>query len=205
MMKIAIPKNLRELKQNLNDPLYKNSIFLLLSFIIGAGSGFIFWVFAARFYSTEDVGLASAMISAMMMLSLSFSLMGFEFSLAHYLPTNRGNKREMINSCLTLVFLVSILFAFIFILGLDFWSPALAFIRENSILLISFVVFTASISLSYLQSFGIFVGFRRAKYSFIQNLVISLRFAILPLLVAFGVYGIFMSYGLVMIFGLIIG
>ncbi len=38
--------------QKLKDPLYKNSIFLMLSSVTGAGTGFVFWVIAARFYST---------------------------------------------------------------------------------------------------------------------------------------------------------
>ena len=46
------------LVQKLKDPLYKNSIFLMLSSVTGTGTGFIFWVIAARLYST-DVGLSS--------------------------------------------------------------------------------------------------------------------------------------------------
>jgi len=44
--------------QKLKDPLYRNSIFLMLSSVTGAGTG-LFWVIAARFYST-DAGLSSA-------------------------------------------------------------------------------------------------------------------------------------------------
>ncbi len=47
------------LAQKLRDPLYKNSIFLMISSIIGAGTGSVFWVIAARFYSAESVGLIS--------------------------------------------------------------------------------------------------------------------------------------------------
>jgi len=64
--------------QKLKDPLYKNSIFLMLSSITGAGTGFVFWVIAARFYSAEDVGLASAVIAAMGLINLFWvSLIGF--------------------------------------------------------------------------------------------------------------------------------
>jgi len=45
--------------QKLKDPLCENSIFLMLSSIIGAGTGSVFWVVAARFYSAEGVGLIS--------------------------------------------------------------------------------------------------------------------------------------------------
>jgi len=64
-MTLWLPKNLTELKQHLNDPLFKNAYFLMLSSISSAGSGFFFWLIAARFYSTAEVGLASAIIAAM--------------------------------------------------------------------------------------------------------------------------------------------
>ena len=50
----------KALKKYLNDPLYKNSFFIMLTSISNAGFGFIFWMIAARFYSTADIGLASA-------------------------------------------------------------------------------------------------------------------------------------------------
>ena len=191
--------------RKLKDPLYKNSIFLIASSLLGAGIGFISWVIAARFYSTEDVGLASATISAVMLLHL-FSLMGFEFGLTHYLPIYKGDKSKLINSCMTIVFFVSLIFALVFIVGLDVWSPALMWIRKNNGLLLSFIIFTILASLTSLQTLGVFVGLRKAKYSFIQNLSSSLlRLGALILLVGFGAYGIFMSWVLASLFAFIIG
>jgi len=57
---IWIPKNREELKKHLSDPLFKNAYFLMFSSLTSAGSGFFFWLIAARFYSTADIGLASA-------------------------------------------------------------------------------------------------------------------------------------------------
>ena len=73
-MKIGIPKNRKELKQHLNDPLFKNAYFLMLSSVTSAGSGFFFWLIAARFYSTENIGLASAIIAAMGLISINLFL-----------------------------------------------------------------------------------------------------------------------------------
>jgi hypothetical protein len=36
----------------------------MLSSVTTAGSGFFFWIFAARFYTAEGVGFGSAIISA---------------------------------------------------------------------------------------------------------------------------------------------
>jgi len=44
-------------------PRFKNAYFLMFSSLTSAGSGFFFWLIAARFYSVADIGLASAIIS----------------------------------------------------------------------------------------------------------------------------------------------
>ncbi|HDH87619.1 MAG TPA: hypothetical protein ENF36_06190 [Desulfobacteraceae bacterium] len=87
----------KALKKYLNDPLYKNSFFIMLTSISNAGFGFFFWLIAARFYSTADIGLASAIISAMGLISM-LSLSGFDISLVRFLP-EREDKKEPINSC----------------------------------------------------------------------------------------------------------
>jgi O-antigen/teichoic acid export membrane protein len=92
----------------------------------------------------------------------------------------------------------------IFIAGIELWSPSLIIIRENKLLLLLFVVFTAIAPLHGLQSSGVFVGFRKTEYSFFQTIAIFVRLAIVPFLVAFGTLGIYASYGLtpVLAFGL---
>lgn len=54
---MAIPTNLEEIKKHLNDPLYKNSLFIMLTSISGSGFGFIFWILAAKLYAPQDVGI----------------------------------------------------------------------------------------------------------------------------------------------------
>ncbi len=97
-MKIKIPKNRNDLKQHLNDPLFKNAYFLMLSSVTFAGSGFFFWVIATRFYFTEEV--ASGSIAAMNLISMLL-LLGFDISLVRYIP-EREDKRELIKSYLTI-------------------------------------------------------------------------------------------------------
>jgi len=97
-MKIWLPKNQEELEEYLRDPLYKNSFFIMLTSISNAGFGFIFWMLAVRFYSTADIGLASAIISTMGLIFM-LSLLGFDISLVRFLPEREDKK--LINSCLT--------------------------------------------------------------------------------------------------------
>jgi len=202
-MVLWIPKNREELKTHLSDPLFKNAYFLMFSSLTSAGSGFFFWLIAARFYSTADIGLASAIISAMGLISM-LSLLGFDISLVRFLP-EREDKQELINSCLTISFIFSLALALIFIAGINIWSPSLSIIRENKILLLLFVAFTAIAPLTALQREGIFAGFRKTEYSFIQALVTIARVGIVPFLTAFGATGIYASFGLTPLLAFIVG
>jgi O-antigen/teichoic acid export membrane protein len=202
-MKVWIPKNKKELKEHLSDPLFKNAYFLMFSSLTAAGAGFFFWLIAARFYPTEDLGLASAIIAAGGLISM-ISLLGFDISLVRFLP-GRKDKAEMINSCLTISFLVSLILALIFIAGINIWSPSLIIIRENKLILLLFVTFTAIAPMSGLQSGGIFAGFRKTEYSLYQTLVTLIRIGVVPFLMAFGSLGIYVSYGLTPVLAFLLG
>jgi len=57
--------------------------------VLSTGSGFFFWIFAARLYAPEDVGLGSALISALisaMGLLCMLSMLGFNIGLIRYIP-----------------------------------------------------------------------------------------------------------------------
>jgi O-antigen/teichoic acid export membrane protein len=191
-MEITIPKTKKELKQHIDDPLFKNSYFLIATTVIGSILGFIFWVLAARFYTPHDVGLATAVISAANLL-VEFSLLGFNFGITRFLP-NEKNKQGMINSCLTITSLFSIVLTVIFILGISMWSPALAFVYENMLFLLFFGIFVVTAALIRLQQ-TTFVALQSAELSFILNITSSLlKLIFLLLLVAFGVFSIILSW-----------
>ena len=190
-----------KLIRKLGDPLYKNSIFLMLSSITGAGTGFVFWVIAARFYSAEDVGLASAIVSAMRMIGM-LSVLGLDLALIRFIP-EKENKSETINSALVITVLVSFVLSAFFVLIVDYVSPSLSVIKKLEYFVL-FVVFTVSLTLAGLFGQGIFVAFRRAKYTFIQNISTFLRLFVLPFLVSFGAIGVFLSFGAGMILAVLL-
>jgi O-antigen/teichoic acid export membrane protein len=197
-----IPKNRQDFIKHLNDPLFKNSYYLMATTLFTASSGFFFWILAARLYTVEDVGLGSAIMSAAWLLSI-LSVLGFDIGLIRYLPEER-DKSRMINSCFTMTALVALVLAVVFILGLQIWSPALMILRERTIFGAVFVLFTIVITLFGLQT-NVFVAFRQAKYSFIQGSVAMLRVVILPFLVAFGAFGVYLSAGLATAIALLAG
>ncbi len=186
----------------LRDPLYKNSIFLMLSSVMGAGTGFIFWVLAAKIYPAEAVGLSSAMVSAMRLICL-LSLLGLDIALIRFIPESR-DKVSLINSSMLTVCVVSLLLSMMFILLIDFVAPSLKILKNGSVFLL-FVAFTLMLALGNLMGQGMFVAFRRAEYTFIQSTASLLRLFILPFLISLGALGVFVSFGLGMIVAFILG
>nr|WP_319372968.1 oligosaccharide flippase family protein [uncultured Methanobacterium sp.] len=194
---------LKSFKHHLNDSLLKESYYLFVSYVLVVASGFIFWLVGARYYSPEDLGVASAIVSIIGLISM-LSFLGFDIALVKYIPEMK-NKKELINSCLTVAVIFSAILTLIFIAGINLWSPSLVILRENSWLTLFFLIFIITSTLSTLQGFGVFPGFKKAEYSLIQNLTIPFRILFLLLLIPFGVYGLFISYGLVYIFAFVVG
>jgi O-antigen/teichoic acid export membrane protein len=156
--------------------------------------GFVFWIVAARFYSPSEVGIVSALIAAMMLLA-AFSRLGFDMGVIRFLAAE-PDKPRMINSCLTITCLASLILSLVFVAGLDFWSPALSFIRTDVPFLISFIIFTVVFALSIMLG-SIFVALRRAEFSFFQNTIAGILRVTLPILaVSAGALGLFFSWGI---------
>lgn len=174
----------------------------MLTMLSGTGSGFIFWLIAAKYYSPEDVGFAAATLSAVGLLSM-FTRFGFEISIIKYLPLEE-NKNSMINSCLNLIVLSSVLIGLIFIYGLDIFSPNLLFLRDKKYLVLSFITFIAASSLFSFQN-NIYVALRDPKYSFYQSLICTSRILALPILIFIGFLGIYLAYGIGLLIAVIFG
>ena len=192
-MKLLIHR-LSEVRQYAKEPLYKNSFYLLINNGSGAILGFVFWVIAARFYQPEDVGVASALIASMMLLT-ALSRLGFDMGIIRFLPAE-ADKKGMINSCLTISCLASLTMCLVFVAGLGFWSPALSFIQKDLPLMVVFIIFTVSYALSVMLS-GIFIAFRRAEFSFFQNSIVWVLRVVLPVAaLSIGIFGLFFTWGI---------
>lgn len=191
---MSMAKIATQLRKHLQDPLYKNSYFLMGSSAAVALIGVVFWIVVARLYPPEEVGLATALISAIGLLGI-FSKLGFDFALIRFLP-QEGDKRGLINSCFTIAGFFSLLLAIIFVAGLSFWSPALLFVQKDVTILLLFIMLTPTYSVLMLLG-SAFVGMRSAKFSFAQNLIASaLKLPFPIILVSLGVLGIFLSWGI---------
>ena len=182
------------LGQHLKDPLYRNSYFLMANTAVTSALGFAFWIVVARFYNEADVGLASTIITCMGLL-ITLSSLGFDIAFIRFL--NKSEKpAEFINSGLTITGIASIFMAFVFIIGVDLWSPALGFIKDNPIFAAAFIVFTLFLTLSSMLD-SIFIAKRRAGFVLSKNTTISLLKITLPFIFVlfFRAFGIISSLG----------
>jgi len=177
----------------LRDPLRKNSLFIIGTHLVIALVGFLFWVVAARLYTDEEVGLATGLISAMFVLR-TLSKLGLDIGLIRFLPEEQ-DKRDMINTCLTLGGICSAVLAVVFLAGVKLWTPDLGFVQDNVRYAVFFVVFSVLSSLVVLQSY-VFIPLRCTEFTFIQNIIAGLRLPLLWPLMAIGAFGVFSSWGI---------
>ena len=185
-----------------NDPLFKNSYYLIGNTLLTAMVGFIFWIVAARLYTPEMIGISSAIISAMSLITI-FSLLGLDISIIRYLP-EQNDKTGLINTSFTLISIVSVVLSIVFLAGLNIWSPGLVILKQNLEYALIFIVFTTFFSLFTLQ-LSVFIGFRNVRYSFFQSFLNIVKLVILPLLVFAGAYGIFISFSFFYVIAFLLG
>lgn len=76
----------RSVRREMANPLYRNAYALMLNTIVNSGFGLLYWIFAARVFSTDEVGRGNAMVNLMMMISVLSSL-NFGQAIVRFLPT----------------------------------------------------------------------------------------------------------------------
>lgn len=194
------------LHKNLAEPLKKNAILLMLNTVFISGFGFIFWMIATRLYSPDDVGLGSATISAIGLISMIGAL-GFNISLIRFLP-NEKRPNRIINTSLSLTGLFSLSLGIIFLFGIrvELWSSDLSYLTDNIVFMIFFLILIMFLTIKPLLN-SIFLARRNATYNFIINSVIfSPLKAILIFLLSFMLsLGIWLSWGIALLVSISIG
>jgi O-antigen/teichoic acid export membrane protein len=161
---------------------------------VTTGMGFIFWMVVARYYTEYEVGMAAAIIAVISMLSLISSL-GLDVALVRFLAKAK-EPVKMINSCFTISGILALAVTGIFLAGLDLWSPATSFVRDNIRFLLAFVLFAICWPLSGLMS-SVFIAKRRAEFVLAKSTLFSLLKIPLPILLVlfFHAFGIVGSWG----------
>jgi len=181
-MDVAGPK---ALKRYFNDTLYRNSFFLLMNRVLVVLTGFVFWMVATHLYSVNDVGLAVAFVSSSQLIG-SFALFGFDTSIIRFFKSY--DRSKIFNTSFILVAVFSVIVGVVYIAGVKYFSPDLS-ILQQPLYAVIFLLFTMALSVAAVTAQA-FIAMRDAKYSFIQNLLLTLRIPLLLPLLFLGSLGI---------------
>lgn len=158
----------RRLSEN---SLARNSGYIMATTIVNSGLGFLFWTLAAHIYSTATVGLAAAVISAMVVTSLACTF-GTDATLIQSLPTRTAGAdwSLTLNSSLVLATLTSLVGA----VAAGVLIPELAhsFAPVAGVYAIAFVIGTITWTITTVLD-AAFVAERTAKFMFWRNGLLS--------------------------------
>lgn len=180
-----------------NDPLMRNSLFIMLSTATMAGFGFFFWLLVAHLYTPAQVGVASTLVSSMNFI-IYFSQLGFNSTFLRMLPAAEGRERdEHITAGLLLVGVFAGLAATVFVFSAPHFAPALGLLTDKPLHAVGFIVLTACASLNILSD-SVYIAYRSAGYNLAFDGVLgSVVQLALPLaVVGLGTFGIYASQGL---------
>jgi len=195
-MAVALPKNFSEVRQQLQEPLIRNSFFIMASSFVAAGFGFFFWMIAARLYSQADVGIATALMSSMGLLIL-ISRLGLDQSVIRFFPGRDKNK--VLGTAILVPTAVALGAGLVFIAAVDVISPELTIVRTIAPL---YLLFLGTYSVTWVLE-GAFNALRKSEHYFALNLLYGSRILFLVPLVFLGATGIFSAFGFSFVLGLI--
>lgn len=191
-MKLSRYSVLQLISQLRSESLYKNSIYLMSSTLIMGIVGFFFWTLNARLFTTEQIGIATAMISLTAFLN-NLGTLGLNAGIVIYLFKVK-DRNKLITTSLVVVALATAAITIFYVLLINVFSPRLLFIRENIYLFTFFTLFVALSAVNMVTD-SIFIAYKSAKYVFIYNFFYSISRLLAPLVfISFGALGIFFSH-----------
>jgi O-antigen/teichoic acid export membrane protein len=151
--------------------LYRSAFFLLTNWAVTSGLGFVFWIVAARLFSASDVGLTSAIVSAIGLLA-SLSTLGLGYTLVRRLA-DAPDRPRVINTSLTLVLAAALMLGIGFLAGAPLWFAQLLRV-PNPIVLGGLVLIGLGVeAIAYMLNQA-FIASRSTSYIPVMNTIILL-------------------------------
>ncbi len=163
----------------------------MLNSALNALYGLLFWIVVARAMSPEDIGLATASISAATLI-IALSRLGLDQGLVRYLPTVK-EKNGFYSAIVMFTLALALIITGIFILSLNFFSPALFFLVKEWVLPV-FIAYIILMSIYSIQNITL-IALRRSDLAFLQNVLLGVRIPAIFYLAPMGVIGVFYSFG----------
>lgn len=172
-----------------HDPLYRNSLFIMMNTGLVTLFNYLFWLLAGRVAPPEHVGLATAAISASMMIA-AISRLGMDDSITRFLPQSK-DRGGFVNALIAIMLMVTVVVLAGFMMWLPHISPALLFLKQWQYALL-FVVLVFLTSVCNMQGTTL-VASRRADLALMEFAILFLRIPLLFATGALGLLGIFLA------------
>jgi O-antigen/teichoic acid export membrane protein/aminoglycoside phosphotransferase len=183
--------------EHLRSPLERNGYALVAATGATAVLGALYWVLAARNYSTADVGRNSALLASMTFLA-NLAHLNLTNGLNRFVPTSGTRTGRFVALAYAVAAGLAVLAALIFIGGIEIWSPKLTdLVRENPVAVGAFVAATALWVVFQLQD-SVLIGLGRADWVFVENVAFGIAKIVLLIALATALpdEGIFASWTL---------
>jgi O-antigen/teichoic acid export membrane protein len=160
-----------------------NSLALILGRFSSSGLGFLTWLITARLYATTEVGIASGVISAMM-LCVQLALLGLNSAFVALYPKHRQQPSKLLNTTLNIVSLAALVAAFLFLLLSSVMFHELSVVSKSLIYVLLFLGVTLFGTVNTFMD-HVSIAIRRGDQMLVRNVlfgVITIVFvAVLPL------------------------
>lgn len=157
--------------------LVMNSSYLMLSMVIIAAAGFLFWVIVARSTPASVVGLATTMLSVSSLISL-LGMGGFDTVFVRFLGKSK-RPNEIINTGMVTTALLSGVLAVGFCLLTPVISPAIGFLSQSAVNILLFTVFTVFTTWNTVTN-AVLIAHKRGGYVLGINIIFSAIKLVLP-------------------------
>lgn len=185
------------------DSLLLNSMYLFGILIASSAFGFAVWVVASRFYTPEDVGVATVVISTSQLLT-GLAGLGLGMGLIKFLPVCETPVR-MVNTALLFTVVAVLAASMVYVLGTPLWSPALAFLTDRWDYWLGFALCGAVFGANSLVMM-VFQALRHSKFGFWSVMITNvLRLLLTVVLARWGTMGIILAVVAAMLPSVLIG
>ena len=191
-----------------SDSLLRGSLAIMATTVVTSALGYVFWVIAAHVFSTSEIGLVSALISVVTVVSILANL-GLGQNLVARLPSSPSDEAwaRTLNTALITATLAGAVVGLIAVIGLPLCADGFSQLRSLPIatmFVVGSAVWTGALPLDYA-----FIAERATAGLVVRNTALSLaRFVFLLgaiLVGASSTAGLFASWTLAAVFAMVLG
>ncbi|MGL4304557.1 MAG: lipopolysaccharide biosynthesis protein [Mycobacteriaceae bacterium] len=174
---------LRLIRKSIPSNVATDSVALISTSLLTAGTGLVFWAFAARMISPQELGIQTALLSIMATVG-AVSSAGFANSFTALLPMPSCDRSERIKEGTVFVAIVAVALGLIGGCAAAFSIP-----ETDKAAMIAFVAMGSCTMALFALKDAVLTGLGQARRLPIQNLLVSLlKLSILPLSVTIVAY-----------------